>query len=298
MHRRKLPCAGKNYCFLPTGFGQVLFQLRADYTLFDVRDRNGGTMSRTAGLRAIFVFAILTCQYVQVGAAEIKIISGPATSGVLAAVAQQFERETGHKFTTKGGVTGVLKRLIESGEEFDLALIPGVLMDEFVKQGKFAADTRVQLARVGMGVGVRAGSPKIDIGSTERFKATLLSAKAITFVPEGETGAHLTSVFSRLGITEQMQVKSKPQPTAPASIQLVADGGADLVLLLSTVLAAGKGIEVAGLFPPDFQHFVVINTAVSSTAKEPEAAKALIKYLNSDAAFSVIQSKGLEPMPR
>lgn len=253
-------------------------------------------MSRATRVAVMFATAILLSGHAAARAAEIKIISGPATSGVLTAIAQQFERDTGHKFTSKGGVTGELKRLIESGEEFDLALIPGPLMDEFATQGKFATDTRVQLARVGMGVGVRAGSPKLDIGSAEKFKSALLSAKSITFVPAGETGAHLTSVFSRLGITEDMRAKSKPQQTAPASIQLVANGEADLVFLLSTVLAGGKGIEFAGLFPSDLQHFVVINAAVSSTAKEADAAKALIRYLTSNDAAPIIKSKGLEPI--
>jgi molybdate transport system substrate-binding protein len=249
-------------------------------------------------LGAIFATLILLSGHTATRAAEIKIISGPATSAVLTAIAQQFERDTGHKFTSKGGVTGELKRLIESDEAFDLALIPGPLMDEFASQGKFAADTRVQLARVGMGAGVRAGSSKPDIASVEKFKSALLSAKAITFVPTGETGAHLTSVFNRLGITEEMRAKSKPQQTAPASIQLVADGEADLVFLLSTVLAGGKGIEFAGLFPADLQHFVVINAAVSSAAKEADAAKALIKYLTSNDSAPIIKSKGLEPIGR
>ena len=107
---------------------------------------------------------------------------------------------------------------------------------------------------------------------------------------------HLATVFARLGITEEMRPKSKPQKTAPASIQLVSDGEADFVFLLSTVLAAGKGIEFAGLFPPDLQHFIVINGAVSSTAKEADAAKALLKYLASSDVAAIIKSKGLEPM--
>jgi molybdate transport system substrate-binding protein len=93
-----------------------------------------------------------------------------------------------------------------------------------------------------------------------------------------------------------MKAKSKPEQTPTEAIQLVADGKADLVFLLSTVLVGKPGIDLAGPFPPEFQHFIVINAAVSSATKEPEAAKALIKFLTSDAGQDVIRSRGLEPI--
>jgi molybdate transport system substrate-binding protein len=117
-----------------------------------------------AFLLGVIGFACLgTSVAVAADVAELKIISGPATDGVLAALRPQFERDTGNKFISKGGVTGVLEHLIESGEQFDLAIIPGPLMDSFAKQGKIVAGTSVPFVRVGMGIAVRSGAAKPDI---------------------------------------------------------------------------------------------------------------------------------------
>ena len=229
---------------------------------------------------------ILTC--VAADAAEIKIISGPATAPVLAELGPKFERDTGNKLTDKGGVTGVLKQLIENGEQFDLAIIPGPLMDDFVKQGKITAGTSKPFVRVGMGVAVRRGAGKPDISSVEKFKQALLDAKSVTFVPKGETAAHLATVLDRLGIAEQVKAKSHPQQTVGAAIQSVAKGEVELYFSLTNIIASAKDIELAGPFPPELQHYLVINTGVGAGAKQPQAATALINLLMSPSADPVI----------
>lgn len=248
-----------------------------------------------AFLAGFFGFASLMTSFaVTVDAAEVKIISGPATAGVLAAVGPQFERDTGDKLTDKGGVTGVLKQIIESGEQFDLAIIPRPLMESFVKQGMIAAGTSAPFVRVGMGVAVRSGAAKPDISSVAKFKQAILDAKSVTFVPQGETAMHLASVLDRLGIAEQVKAKARPKQTVPAAIQAVANGEVELYFALTNIIASGKGIELVGPFPPELQHYLVINTGISATAKEPDAAKALIKLLMSANADPVIKAKGLE----
>lgn len=250
-----------------------------------------------------FLFGIIgfvslgTSFAVPADAAEVNIISGPATDGVLTTLRNQFERDTGNKFTSKGGVTGVLKHLIESGEQFDLAIIPGPLMDSFAKQGKIAAGTSVPFVRVGMGVAVRSGAAKPDISSVAKFKQAILDAKSVTFVPKGETAARLASVLERLGIAEQVKAKAQPQPTVHDAIQAVASGKVELYFSLTNIIASAKGIELAGPFPPELQHYLVINTGISAAAKEPEAAKALVKLLMSASADPVIKAKGLERAP-
>ena len=226
--------------------------------------------------------------------AEVKIISGPATDAVLAALRPQFERETGNTFKTKGGVTGVLKHLIESGEPFDLAIIPGPLMDSFVKQGRIVEDTSLPLVRVGMGVAVRAGAAKPDISTAAKFRQTVLDAKSVTYVPTGETATRLSGIFERLGIAEQMKAKAHPEPTVSAAIHAVADGRAELYFSLTNIIASGQGIALAGPFPPELQHYLVVNTGIATGSKEPEAAKALVRLLMSKGADAVIKARGLE----
>ena len=240
-------------------------------------------------IAAMFAFTITA------NAAELRVISGPATAGVLAELAPQFEHETGYTLTKKGGVTGVLKQLIENGEPFDVALIPAPLMDHFAKQGKIAANTSVPFVRVGMGVAVRAGTAKPDIASVAAFKQTLLNAKSVTFVPTGEAANHLIKVLNDLGIAEQMKAKLHPQQNVAACIKSVASGEIELYISLTNIISSTKGIELAGSFPPELQHYLVIDAGVSSTAKEPKGAEALIKLLKSESTKSAIRAKGLEP---
>lgn len=251
-------------------------------------------MLRVVLLGFLGIASALTGFAVTADAAEVKIISGPATDAVLAAARPQFERDTGNKFTNKGGVTGVLKHLIESGEPFDLAIIPGPLMDSFVKQGKIVAGTSVPFVRVGMGVAVRAGEAKPDVSTLAKFKQAILDAKSVTYVPTGETAIRLAEVLKRLGIAEQVKAKAQPQPTVPAAIQAVASGKVELYFSLTNIIARAKGIELAGQFPADLQHFLVINTGIGTAAKEPDAAKALVKLLMSPSADAVIKAGGLE----
>lgn len=214
-------------------------------------------------------------------AVEIKVISGPATAGVLRQIGSQFERKTGDEITDKGGVTGVLKELIESGEPFDLAIIPGALMDKFEKQGKIAAGTSIPFVRVGMGMAVRAGAAKPDIGTVEKFKQTLLRAKSLTFVPEGETAVQLAKIFDRLGIADQMKAKSHPLPNVKQAIASVASGKNEIFFALSNIIASAKGVEPAGTFPAALQHYLVINLGLSATSKQPKDTRAFMRLLGS-----------------
>src|SRR5688572_29126498 len=111
-------------------------------------------------------------------AAEIKIIAGAGISSVLDELGPQFERATGHRLVIKYGVTGAMTQQIEAGEAFDLAVVPVQVIEALTKQGKFAAETPTQVARVGMGVAVRAGAPKFDISSVDAFKRAMLKAES------------------------------------------------------------------------------------------------------------------------
>jgi molybdate transport system substrate-binding protein len=169
-------------------------------------------------------------------------------------------------------------------------------VDDLVKQGKIAAETHTVVARSAMGVAVRAGAPKPDISSVEAFKRTLLNAKSFAHAPEGATGTHVAKVFERLGIADEMKAKAKSLKNVTGVIQAVADGEAELGFMVMSSLAAARGIEVVGLFPPEFQDYVLYVAGVSATTKEKQATEALIDFLRKERAASVMKSKGLEPL--
>ncbi len=170
-------------------------------------------------------------------------------------------------------------------------------MDDLIKQGKIAGDTRMDIVRAGIGVAVREGAPKPDISSVDAFRNTLLSVKSITYAPQASTGRHLPKVFDRLGIAEQMKAKTKPNALARVP-EVVAAGEVELAIAGIPTFLSAKGVQVVGLLPGELQSWFVNTAGVSAAAKQPDAAKALIKYLATPEAAAVIKAKGMEPLGR
>jgi molybdate transport system substrate-binding protein len=193
-------------------------------------------------------------------------------------------------------VTGVLKQIIANGEPFDVAIIPAPLIEAFTKQGKIAPDSSVALVRVGVGLAVRAGAAKPDVSSVSALKQTLLKAKSITYVPTGEAANQLTKVLSTLGIADQLNERLHPQKSVADCIKSVTNGDNEIYISLTNIISSANGLELAGPFPAELQHYLVISAGISSASKEPKAAKALIKLLTSDDAQSIIRANGLEPI--
>lgn len=243
---------------------------------------------------ATFGFIALLAQGVAATAAEVKVMAGGAMSGAFGELLPQFERATGHKIVIQYGATGPLKRQIEAGEAFDLAIFGSDGVDDLIKQGKIVRDTRLDIARVGIGVAVREGAPKPDISSVDAFKNTLLNVKSMTYA-DGAVGSHFAKVLDRLGIAEQVKAKIKPNPQNRVP-EVVAAGEVDLAIGAAPSLLSAKGVQLVGLLPAELQNWFVNTAGISAAAKQPDAAKALLKHLTTPEAAAVTSAKGMEPL--
>jgi molybdate transport system substrate-binding protein len=244
------------------------------------------------------IFAlILALQGFAAGAAEITVLSSGGIRPPLEELASQFERASGHKVALKFVVGARVKPEAEAGA-FDVVVAPTNTFEELIKAGKVVAATRADVARAGVGVAVRAGAPKPDVGSVEAFKRTLLNARSVAYNKEGTAGAYFLELLHRLGISNEMQPKLKPTVgTDPArsTFALVANGEAEIgVAAMSTIFA--PGVDFVGPVPSALQAYTQFTAGVGSGAKEPQAAAAFIKFVTAPAAGAVFRAKGMDPV--
>lgn len=228
------------------------------------------------------------------GAAEIEVLSIPGIRAALNQLVPQFERDTGHKVVIRYEIYARQKKAIESGN-FDVAIFAKSQIDEMSKQGRIAVSTETDIARTSIGVAVRQGAPKPDIGSADAFKAALLAAKSITYTQKSSTGVYLTALLTRLGVADTIKDKLKLQPGGGMTTPAVSRGEAELGIVLVSDILATSGVDLVGPLPEALQHYVMQTAAISATAKQSAAGAALIKFLASPVAGPAFKSTGLEP---
>jgi molybdate transport system substrate-binding protein len=228
-------------------------------------------------------------------AVELKVLSGNGAKAAVRELCTQFERSTGHKIDLHFEVNADLKKKIEAGENFDVAVLNPPVIDALISQAKIVAGSSSNIGRAGLGVAVRAGAPKPDIGSVDAFKRALLAAKAVAYPGKGASGLYFVSLLDRMGIKAEMQSRLKPM-AAEDTVEVVARGDADMVVVVATRITDVAGVDVVGPIPVELQTKIGFAAGLSTSAKEPEAAKALIRFLTAPEAAATLKTKGVEPM--
>jgi molybdate transport system substrate-binding protein len=247
----------------------------------------------------IFAFAMAGCLSAAVAgsaaiAAELNVVSTPGPMPeVMGALVPMFERASGHKVTIKFQAAPATISQLKQGAGIDLLIADEEVINDFVKDGMIAAggSTRVMLSRVG--VAVRAGAPKPNIGSADALKAALIAAKSVAY-SQGASGRHFLTVIARLGLVDTLEPKTIIVQGKPVGAA-VAAGEAEIGVQQVAELLPVPGIDLVGPLPGDLQKIIVYVAAVPAKAKDPEAAKALAKFLSSEAAVSVMKQKGMDP---
>jgi molybdate transport system substrate-binding protein len=229
--------------------------------------------------------------------AEIKVLTAGAFKQVLLALVPDFERTSGHKVTVENDTVGALTKRIAGGEAFDLAVLTPKAVDDLAKEGKFAAGSRANLARVGVGVVVKDGTSKPDISSVAAFKQALLAAKSVAYIDPaagGSSGIYVAGLLDKLGVAAEVKPKAKLIPGG-AVAEHVAKGEAEVGIHQISEILPVKGVTLVGPLPAEIQNYTVYAAGVGAHAKESDAAKALLKTLTSPAPAEVLKSKGMEP---
>src|SRR5712691_10758361 len=207
--------------------------------------------------------------------AELKIFGSRVTKMMMADVGPGFEQATGYKPVVVTDVAAVMKRRIESGESFDLTVLVDFQTDGLIKDGKLLDDTRADIMRAGIGVAVKRGAPKPDIGTVEAFKRTLLAAKSITYLKEGASTLHLDRIFAQLGIAEALKDKTVKPPSESVS-EMVAEGKVELGIIVIPNILSVPAAELVNTLPPEIQSWIMFTAGVSAQTPNQAAAREVI----------------------
>jgi molybdate transport system substrate-binding protein len=229
--------------------------------------------------------------YVQ--AADVRILSAAAVKPVMDVLGPQFESATGHRLVTKYLTAPEVRKLIEAGEVFDVAIANPPNIDPVIKAGNIVSSSRVQLTRSGLGIGVRSGTQKPNVGSSEAFRQALLNAKSVGYVGAGASGPVVLGMFEKLGISHEMKDKLRPAGI-PENIAAVAKGEVEILVLPIPLILAASGVELAGAVPPEYQDYIVLVAGVAAAAPQGSAGEALIRHLATSNADAVFNAKGFE----
>jgi molybdate transport system substrate-binding protein len=250
----------------------------------------------------LLALGVLTClTALTVGAqtaraADIKVLTAGAMRAVVVAVVADFEKQTGHKVAIDNDTAGGLARRIDGGEAFDVAIITPAVVDDLARKGRIVPGSRIDLAKVGMGVAVKEGAAVPDVGTVDAFKRTLLAAKSVAYIDPkagGSSGIYFDKLLDRLGIGDQIRPKGKLKQGGYVA-EMVVSGEAEVAIHQISEIVPVKGAVLAGPLPAEVQNFTTYSAGLGAAANDAAAAKTLIQFIAGPASAPILKTRGME----
>lgn len=271
--------------------GRIVARPKQEYGDRDVTRPSNGVVMK---LEVVVLTAILLTFGSDLNAAEIKLLASGATKEVLVELIPAFEKQSGHKVVSVWSGGADIRKRVGAGEAYDVVIVAANDIDAFIQQRKLIPGSRTDLMKTGVGVAVRAGSPKPDVGSRETLKAALVAATSVGY-STGPSGDHIIRLLDQLGIADVVRPKLKQVPSGVAVASIIASGQADLGVQQVSELIHYPGIEYLGPLPTELQNMTTYAAGVGAATKDAEAAASLTSYLHSPAATPLIRHHGMEP---
>jgi molybdate transport system substrate-binding protein len=231
-------------------------------------------------------------------AADIRVLSVGAVQQAVRELATEFGNETGHHVVLTIGSPVVVMQKIKDGEVADAVIVSEPAMDQLDKEGVVNPESRVPLAKTGMGVAVRTGAPLPDLSTPEAFKQSLLAAKSVVYGDPSlanQSGEKAERILVQAGILDALKSRLKIVPGQAASQEMIAKGEAEMGLYNVSEIPEGKGLALAGPVPALLQIKTSYEGALMSDGAVPEAARAFVRFLASSEARPKWLAAKLEP---
>jgi len=244
-------------------------------------------------LAAALSFAAANAQ-----AAELRILISGAFKNPMVDIKPLFEQATGHKLVVDADTSGRIAKRIADGEQTDFIISTSAGVDDLIKSGKVLPDSKVAVARAGVGVVVRKGAVKPDISTPEKFKQALLDAKSVAYTNPasgGQSGVYFAKLLAQLNIADEINKKAKFGDGGPIAL-IVASGDAEIGMQpVPELLMYSDKVDFVGALPAAVQSYNHLTAGIPANSKQPDAARVLLKFLAAPAAQGAMKAKGLEP---
>jgi molybdate transport system substrate-binding protein len=226
-------------------------------------------------------------------AEEVVVLSSLGIKTVVEDLAPKFEGSTLNDVNATFDLASALKTSIEGGARFDVAILTPPLLDDLIAKGLVAADSRVEIARVGLALMIKAGAPKPAVATVEEFKRTLLAARSITYAERGASGIAFSRIVDELGIAAEVKAKAKPVGSGDEVNANVLSGAADVAVLPVSEILPVAGAELGGVFPEAVQTYVVMAAGVKAGTAS-RAARDFVAFLGAASNDAIVRAKGME----
>ena len=257
---------------------------------------------RSLGVAAAIFAIAAACKPATSDAAEIRVLASGALKLALTRLVPAFEKSSGDTVSIGYGPAGSIAGRVQAGEAADVAIVSVSQLDELERQGKIISGSGVKIAGIAIGVAVRKGAPKPDIGTVEAFKRALLSSRAIGYrdpATGSTSGTYTARMIEKLGIAPEMRPKTRldrSEGDRPENVfQPLANCEIEMQIGQITEIVLAPGIELVGPLPPEIQNTTVLAAGILTSSTSPEPAKALIHFLASPATAASLQADGFQP---
>lgn len=241
--------------------------------------------------------ALLTAFPLAAQNTPVHVLASNGVKAVIEDLQRQAEQAIKRSLAIEYDTSSVVRKRIKDGAAFDVAILTSDVIDDLAKAAKIDPGTRMEIARCGIGVGVRAGAAKPDIRTSAALKKTLLASKSITYAQNGASRKYILQMFDKFGITDIMKAKTVLEQGSDGSNARVADGSAEMILTLVSEILPAPGVQLVGPLPNDVQHYVDFAVGSSKNSKNTDANKALTRFLSSPAVEGTLKAKGMQPAP-
>jgi molybdate transport system substrate-binding protein len=240
------------------------------------------------------LLALLVAIPLVAAAGEVKVVSTVAARTTLEALKPAFESSSPHKVVFLFGTAAPLKRQIEAGEAFDVAVLTPGMIGDLATAGKVDAASKTEIARTGLAVATRKDAAVPDISTVASLKHAIATAKAISYTKEGQSGVEAARLIERLGLTDEMKPRTLIDPRLGGGMLNLEEGKADLGFTFLSEVLSRPGVQLVGTVPAEFQAYMTLSAGVSASARDDAAARAFVQFLRSGEARAVMKQMGMD----